>query len=147
SNPALQPTGFVGLCAPEVVRATDYDHLRNCAGIKEAFDRRGELQIIVTAAGRWECGHSTFYEMLDRHAPASRQALREQGCIGDLLWQPLSRQGGPLRLATESRPMTLLDLDELARFVGAGKQVLLVLGPCSRCRQPKTEVLRSILAA
>src|SRR5262249_35860631 len=71
SNPALQPTGFVGLCAPEVVRATDYDHLRNCAGIKEAFDRRGELQIIVTAAGRWECGHSTFYEMLDRHAPAS----------------------------------------------------------------------------
>ena len=41
--------------------------------------------------------------------------------------------------------MTLLDLGDLTKFIGDGKAVLLVVGPCRVCNEPRTEILETIL--
>ena len=64
--------------------------------------------------------------------------------MGDLLWRPISRQG-PIESEVERRAFTLVELQELIKFVRAGKQVLITLAPCGICGALKGGLLCPIL--
>ena len=49
----------------------------------------------------------------------------------------------PRRL--RSRVVTVMDLSDVPGFIAKGKSVVLAVGPCGVCRQPKNEVLAPIL--
>jgi len=138
---------FIGLPAPGFVSTPTLRKLRQLEGIKEAFDRAGELDIVVTSAGaHWKNGCSALHQMYRDRASADVMKLLEQaGVVGDIIWQPLSAQTGPIRLETGVRAVTLIDLDRLPSLIANKKSVVLVLGPCGTCHRPKSEILSAIL--
>jgi DNA-binding transcriptional regulator LsrR (DeoR family) len=77
-------------------------------------------------------------------AGASVEELEEEGCLGDVLWQPFG-SAGPFELNSHIRAMTIMRLSELSELVANGKHVLLVAGPCASCHRPKAEIVKTIL--
>ena len=134
---------FVGLHAPALVRTADLLRLRQLEGIRDAYEDRAELDIVVTSASAWDDPHGLFREYM-ANSQRSFDALESASCIGDMLWQPLGPDG-PIATETEIRAMTLAELTELSDLIAGGKRVLLVLGPCSKCNRPKGELLEAIL--
>jgi DNA-binding transcriptional regulator LsrR (DeoR family) len=137
---------FVGLPAPGIIHSTEMANVRTISYMREAFDGVKDIDIIVTSAGgHWQEGHSSFYAMLKKASAETVKQLDDAGCIGDLMWRPLGRDG-PLKIDTKMRTMTLLEPGDLPGFVKRNKTVILLLGPCGYCGKPKGDVLAAILA-
>lgn len=134
---------FVGLHTPPVVRASEYNSLRDSEGIRESYQCAKDLDIIVTSAANWSDEHSTFRKYMEKSAGCA-EALVKAHCQGDMLWLPVGPHG-PLEVRTKVRSMTLIELRELPRFINRGKYVLLVLGPCAMCQKTKSRILSAIL--
>ncbi len=145
-DPSLQvKTSFLGLLSPGIVKTSEIEKLRSIQYIQDAYDSAREIDIIVTGAGgHWQEGHSSLYSLCSRWAPQSLKQITNAGCIGDMMWHPLGKDG-PLDIKTNMRTVTLMELKDLAAFINRGKKVILLLGPCGNCGGPKSEVLRSIL--
>ena len=140
---SLVTTSFVGFHAPAMASAGIIQELRNESGIREAYERAGEIDIIVTSASGVADEHCMFLRHLHL-ARESMQKLEVAGCVGDILWQPLSPDG-PIEVEGGVRAMTVMNLDEVGEFVADKKLVLLVAGPCGVCHESKTDVVRAIL--
>lgn len=136
---------FVGLHTPPVVRASEYDALRDAEGIRESYEHAKDLDIIVTSAADWSDEHSTFRRYMEKSADCAERLIRA-GCIGDMLWLPMGARG-PLEVQTKIRSMSLIELRELPAFIRRGKFVLLVVGPCAMCQRTKAPILASILGS
>jgi hypothetical protein len=136
--------GYVGLHAPPLVESKHYDELMLGPGFCDSKDLTEDIDIIVTSATCWNDEHSTFRKYMDNFENCSEK-LEKEGCIGDMLWQPLGKRKRIKPDMTAKRAMALYDLDELSGFVKNEKNVLLVLGPCGQCYQPKTSILKAIL--
>ena len=145
-EPALQVrTSFLGLLAPGIVRTAEIEKLRSIEYIRDAYKRAGEIDIIVTSAGgHWQEGHSGLCNLYSLWAVQSLQQLNTAGCIGDMMWRPLGKNG-PLEVQTDMRTVTLMELSDLPRFIKQRKKVILLLGPCGNCGGPKDDVLKAIL--
>jgi len=134
--------------APGFVSAETVEKLRHTEGIREAFDRVKELDVIVTSAGgHWGHGRgcSRLYELYSGgNHTETLQYLEANNCVGNLMWCPLGR-GGPIRIKKGTRAMTLVELEALPGLIKAGKSVTLVLGLCATCGQPKTDLLKAVL--
>jgi DNA-binding transcriptional regulator LsrR (DeoR family) len=144
SDPAMPfETSFVALHSPAMVEARFEPKLRELPAIKEAYDRASEIDIIVTSTSCWTDEHSMLRHYMDV-AGESVAKLENEGCLGDILWQPFG-SAGPFELNTRIRAMTIMNLSELSKLVAAGKHVLLVAGPCASCHRPKAEVVKAIL--
>jgi DNA-binding transcriptional regulator LsrR (DeoR family) len=141
-DPAMEvETSFVALHSPALGGAELDGTLRRLPGVGEAFERAGEIDIIVTATSSWKDEHC----VLRGYMGESTQELEKEGCLGDMLWQPIGPRG-PLDLDTHIRAMTIMKLSEVAKLVEKRKvRVLLVAGPCAACHRPKTEVVKAIL--
>jgi len=138
-------TEFVSLLAPGFVKSELRQQLIQIDEVQQAMRRASEIDIFVTSAGgHWEQGHSALYDMYHRKSPESLRVLRDNGCLGDLSWLPISARG-PVEAETEFRAVTLMELKDLDTYIRSGKQVVLMLGPCGECRRPKDDVLRAIL--
>jgi len=143
-DPAMQvETKFVGLHAPAVVETKQYPKLRALDGIKQAFDRVNEINIIVTSASRWKDKHSVLKQYMKLSGEPLEKFEKTDG-VGDVLWRPIGPDG-PIEVETKIRAMTIMELRDLSRFVSQGKRVLLVAGPCGLCHEPKTELVDTIL--
>lgn len=140
-------TRFVGLHGPGIVETQHREFVRSLIGVRPAFEAVSKIQVVVTSAGRWECGHSALFDLFKPKSPESTESA-SMNCVGDMMWSPLGSDG-PIEFADFGSPLetlTLMRLDELHDFITANsKQVLLVLGPCGECGEPKSEVLRTIL--
>jgi len=146
---ALQvQASFVGLPAPLIVKSSEIDKLRATPYMSEAFDGKNAIDIIVTSAGgHWQQGHSSFHSMLSMASKQTVDQLNKAGCIGDLMWRPLGKNG-ILDVRTDMRTVTLMEPDDLPNFIkGKGhRSVILLVGPCGNCGGPKGDVLAAILA-
>jgi len=138
-------TGFVGLQAPGMVDRKTYEVLRELPEIRAAFEEKPKIDIVVmSAGGHWQGGHSTLYRIFEGRCREALEILKENGCVGDCMWQPVGEKG-PLKVETPVFPLTLMALDELPGLIRQGKKVLLAISPCGRCGGPKEEVARIIL--
>jgi DNA-binding transcriptional regulator LsrR (DeoR family) len=143
-DPAMPfETSFVALHSPAMVEDEFEEKLRKLPAIKESFERASEIHIIVTSTSCWKDEHSMLRHYM-HVAGESVQELEKEGCLGDLLWQPLG-SAGPFELKTTIRAMTIMRLSKLSDLVRDGKRVLLVAGPCATCHRPKAEVVKAIL--
>lgn len=141
-------THFVGLPAPGMVSASTLKQLKRIEGIQEAFDRVKEINIVVTSAGdHWNTlGCSSLYKLFKERASAgAMKELEKAGVVGDILWQPVNRQG-PVRIEQGLRAVTLMDLPDLPPMIRRGGHVVLALAPCGACGGPKAGILRTALS-
>lgn len=129
----------VGFHSVPIVPPDRMNEIEDLPVIREAFERRNQIDVIVTSASRYtqQCTHSQLYNVLNRPPPSGYRC--------DLLWQPLG-DDGPL-IDPNGAAVTLFKLRELPDFIERNKRVLLVLGPCAKCNQLKSDVLKSILLA
>jgi hypothetical protein len=139
-------TRFIGLMAPGLVSVETAAQLRKIEGIREAYRRVGEIDVMVTSAGgHWQRGCSGLHRMYKEAGSTELlDYFEKQGCLGDLMWRPLGRNG-PIEVKTGIRAMTLVDLAELPKLIAQGKWVFLIIGPCVTCHEPKTEILQTVL--
>jgi hypothetical protein len=142
-GPLKDMTSFVGLHAPAFVKPGEREQLAQLELVKEALEYRNRLDLIVTSAGRWKCGHSVVVKLLRKVGSPDVDSLKDC-CTGDMLWSPIG-PAGEIKLPGEHVPMTLMSLSDLEAAVGSGTRVLLVLGPCGACGEPKTEILQSLI--
>ena len=137
----------VRMPAPGIVETKFWAKLRDFEAIRRVYSDARNMNIIVTSGGRWGDEHSTLATYLKQIGGSDDQVLEQQGAIGDLLWQPLSRNG-PIDIGEDRfqfRANTLVELGQLPQFIQEGGRVLLVLGSCSECHSPKGELLHVIL--
>ena len=137
---------FVNLLAPGFVTVETARALRTIKPIGDAYVRAKELDIVVTSAGaHWEKKCSRLRQLYEEEGPAESLAeLKKANTIGDLLWRPIS-DTGPVEVETGVRALTLIDLPDLPPLIRAGNKVVMVLGPCGTCGEPKGDVLRAVL--
>jgi DNA-binding transcriptional regulator LsrR (DeoR family) len=139
-------TEFVLLHAPPIVHPNQRGELLELPSIREAYESvRAGLDIILTSAGSikdkdsvWRRAHAKNREQMD-------EMIKQDGCVGDMLWLPLSRNKPLDNSKYPYRAMTLLELTELPELISRGTKVVLSIGPCGRCDRLKTDVLTHIL--
>jgi DNA-binding transcriptional regulator LsrR (DeoR family) len=136
-------TEFVALHSPAMVEAKDEPKLRELPAIKDAYERAPEIDIIVTSTSCWTDEHSMLRHYMSV-AGEPVDALEKEGCLGDILWQPIGTNG-PFVLKLRIRAMTIMRLCELSKLIDNKKHVLLVAGPCHKCHKSKAKVVKAIL--
>lgn len=148
NQPSSVKFKFLPIVAPGIVETQHRDFLlNNFKQIKEVFDAAKDLNIIVSSGGDWEDAHSTTHRYLAAVGGDDVEKLKRYRAIGDMLWQPLAADG-PIDMDNGDftyRPNTLVDLKDLPGMISNNVRVLLVLGPCGQCGQPKGSVLDAIL--
>lgn len=152
---------LVRLPLPGIVETSRYDELKQFAGIGRVFERRKEIQIIVTSGSLWRDEHSTLRTYMKAAiseaqrtsssenangalTDAAFKAFDDQHVVGDLLWQPINEHGS-VPSKSPYQVTTLMELEELPGFIASGGSVLLVMGCSGISRLPKSELLRTIL--
>lgn len=148
-------TKFVALHGPALPDAQMIEDLkRNHPPTKTAFEEGEHIDIIITSGTSWSDddddrrhNHSQLKSLMrkypDGEGPDAVRKLEKQGCVADMLWQPVSKKG-PIENETRVRAMTLRQLQQLPDEIQRGTKVLLVLGPCA-CGRARDDVLRTVL--
>jgi hypothetical protein len=150
---------FVVFGAPPIVTFELYEKIKEMPTVDEAFKRKHEIDIIVSSAGSWADDHSVLKQLspyFDKHRDSKHSSkkfadfLERRDCIGDLLWLPLFR-GKELTFTLEAsrefdfRPMTLVELHELPELIKGGVKVVLAVGNCDTCKEPKDDILGEVI--
>ncbi len=134
----------VNLRGPDIiVDRRNYEAFKTARGIKKAFGAAKDLDIILTSASDWGDPHNMLRNYMAQ-CPETTAMLAAETPAGDILWRPFNEKG-PIEIETEIRAMTLLELRHLPRFIERGKDVVLVLGPCGGCNEPKGRLLKALL--
>jgi len=130
--------------------------------VREDYDRHG-FDIILTSGGCLSDPHSTYRRYYkDKRV---RQLLEKEGVVGDFMWLPITRDEpfslkalrkrllegnrpdrNELAELIKYRPMTLLDLNDVADHVSKRRDVFCVLAPCGVCGLEKSDVARALLS-
>jgi hypothetical protein len=146
---------LVRLALPGLIEEEHYQAIQEIPSIRNMFDRRGELDIVVTSGSLWNDKRGTLREYIraaveqaDKRGRAgsndARDAFENAHVVGDLLWQPINEEG-PVDIVLPYRITTLMKLVELPEFIDGGGSVLLVMGCSGVSGAPKSPLLRAIL--
>ncbi len=129
------------LSAPDVPKE-NYLNSRRSVAVAKAFERKAELDIVVTSASCPK-GHGAF-ERIAAPTTEERQRLIAAGYLGDLMGCPMGPQG-PLDIEMSTKIMMLMEANELPAFIASRKKVLLAVGACSRCHATKEPIVQVVL--
>lgn len=142
----LPKVGFVGLFCPTVASEESYAQLKETLGVKESFERRQEIDIVVTSlAMRWD-GHGLLQRFLQTvRATEELKLLEEAGWVGEIQFRPFSRSG-PIVTHRGVRAVTLFEIAELVELAQKpNKYIVLLSAPCSVCDQTRAKALQHLL--
>jgi hypothetical protein len=154
-DPALMNVKFVALFSATVVSNSDYENQKANPAIRYSFEKRDNIDIIVTSLASAEHEHGLlgrYLTHLVEQRLISRDVLTKMfnaGWIGDVQFRPYSSEGPLPENVCPVRAVTLFELDELVKIAKDrtnGKYVVLVAGPCGECGETKKDALRPLLA-
>ena len=144
---------YVALFTETVVSLKeDYDRVKRGPGVRRSFDRRNEIDIIVTSLAAANHEHGLLVKFLSHLI--EEEVLKEDvldqmyaaGWKGDVQFRPYT-ETGPLIEECPVRAVTLFELDEMVELARTdGKYVVLLAGPCGECGEPKVDALRPLVA-
>ncbi len=142
---------YVALFSPTIVPDSDYDRIQKSPGVKTAFDRAGEIDVIITSFAWAEDEHGMLRQYLEHLIragqldPEAVEAMRDAGWIGDVQFQPYAPYG-PMEKSCPVRAVTLFGLSDLVRIANTdGKHVVLLARPCGECGKLKTPALTPLV--
>ena len=136
--------GYVGLFAPSVVKAADYPKVRTQPGAKEGFDRKGDIDVVITSLASRNDSDGDLNQFL-RDDPRTQELLEKHGWVGDVQYRPYSTSG-PIQTPTPTRAVTLFELAELVKLARKpDKHVILAAGPCGKCGRTREDALLPLI--
>lgn len=140
---------YFGLFAPPVVKTVNYQILRENVGVEESLRRAQDIDIVVTSLASSNDPHGELNEFMELTADATRQdltALRNNGWLGDLCYQPYGKDGPITDIELRMKTLSLFELDELRDLAAIpDKHVIVVGAPCGICQATKVQALRPLL--
>jgi DNA-binding transcriptional regulator LsrR (DeoR family) len=149
---SLSNIDYVALFSETVVSNEDYEKIQKNPSVRRSFDRKHEIDIIVTSLAAADHEHGLLVRFLTHLV---EEGLLEQdvldqmqraGWKGDVQFRPYS-DTGPLADICPVRAVTLFELEELVALAKKKeKHVILVAGPCGECGASKTDALKPLLA-
>jgi hypothetical protein len=163
AEPATAPVAFFnffheipgisyrGLFASAYALPKDWQKTRNHVGVRESFEERDKLDIVITSLASKEDPHGELNRFMEVNQDLGRKARQvldvEQHRLGDVIYRPFNEQG-PITKAAAIRAVTLFELHELRAFAAdPSKAVILVSGPCGDggCRRSRHDALLPLL--
>lgn len=136
---------YEGLLADVFVPWDDYQSVPERPGIREAFDAKEKIDIVITTITSASDEHGLLHRFMLLAPPEGRKVLDDAGWVGDVLWRPFC-QRGPIMSNTGIRAISVFELDELVRLAQTpDKHVIVVTGPCATCGRTRTDALMPIL--
>ena len=146
----LKDVEFVGMFTPTVVKNSEYEQLKQNPSVKSVYQRRDEIDIIVTSLGTSDDEHCLlreYYTHLYKEKLIEEDViakLQEEDWIGDVMFQPYSKTK-PI-VSPSHQMVTLFNFDELLKFSKEpGKHVVVTGGPCKTCKSSKAKAIRPLL--
>lgn len=132
----------VGMFGPPYVRRSEYTATKNRVGVKDAFDEKDQIDIILTSLAAQSDPHSGLRTAAKRARALAELERREW--VGDLQNLPYSATG-PIT-GVGHRAVTLFELQELVGLAKGGKKhIVLVSPPCPTCGRTRAEALGPLL--
>ena len=104
---------YVGLFAPAVCRAEDYERVISLPGVEESFRNTRKIDIVVTGLASAQDEHGELREFMQFAGERTREgldALKKDGFVGELQYQPYSEKGPITDLRAKFRAVSLFDL-------------------------------------
>ncbi len=149
----LAKVDYVALFAETAVTSNDdYERVKKSPGVRRSFERRSEIDIIVTSLASAHHEHGllvNFLRYLIEEGILGEDAFDEMDAAawkGDVQFRPYGPKG-PLIEECPVRAVTLFELPELVEMARApGKYVVLLGGPCGECGGSKVDALGPLLA-
>ena len=136
--------GYVGLFAQSVVKASDYRKAKAQPGVKEGFDRKQDIDVVITSLASRQDPDGDLNRFL-RDDPNTQQLLEKHGWVGDVQYRPYSARG-PIQQQTPTRAVTLFEVGELVQLAKQeNKHVILAAGPCAKCGRTREDALLPLM--
>jgi len=141
----------VGIFGPPFVPRKDYPATLEQAGVREAFARRDEIDVMVTSLASAKDEDGDLRRSMKEDGALEQKAdlpkLEREGWVGDVQHLPYSATE-PIEGDLGYRAVTLFDLKDLAELAGKpDKHVVLVSSPCSVCHRTRADALLPLLSA
>ncbi len=140
----------VGFFSTPIVQNESYKQIMRKPSLRSAFERRDEIDVVVTSLATADDEHGLVRQYLGRLKrndwieEDALKTLKSDGWVGDVLFQPYSKTSATQ--AKTIRTVALFDLADIAEFVKTpNKHVVLIGGPCNACGALKTNALRPLL--
>ncbi|MCL2742269.1 MAG: hypothetical protein FWE67_00285 [Planctomycetaceae bacterium] len=152
-DPSLTSIKYVALFSSTVVNQEDYDNLRKNPGVRYSFEKKNEIDIVVTSLADAHHKHGLLAQYLTHLVEQGYLAkdllnkMYDAGWVGDVQFCPYSEKG-PLTDICPVRAVTLFELDEFVKMAKEpnDKYVVLVAGPCGECGTSKKDALKPLIA-
>ena len=138
--PAEKVEKSMALFAQPLVLGRDFDRIKSLPGVKEVFDAKGGIDIVVTSMGNMLDEHTFYRVFMDRCYPnLKRRPTWLADCVGDVQYRPFSKNAPIHEGPDDYRLVTLFDLEELVEMAKAkGKYVVLIARQCGLCEKQMT---------
>ena len=135
---------YVGLFGPSVVKGAEYKKTKTQPGVKEGFDRKRDIDVVITSLASHEDADGDLNRFLRNDARGQR-VLERHGWVGDVQYRPYSATG-PIQQQTPTRAVTLFELPELVKLAQQkDKHVILAAGPCGKCGRTREDALLPLM--
>jgi DNA-binding transcriptional regulator LsrR (DeoR family) len=140
---------YRGMFAPAYVKSESFDEQITDVGVRESFQEKKKIQIIVTALASQQDPHGELNRFMAVNEDLGREARKildeEEHRKGDVMYRPFN-EAGPITRSAGIRAVTLYELAQLRDFVHKEKKaVILVAGPCSTCQRSRSDALLPLL--
>jgi len=147
-NEAATNVGYVGLFSEAVVRTAEYEGVVRLPGVRESFDEKDKINIIITSHASSNNESGQLYQFMKQYSSSGFDALKMEGWVGDVLFRPYSELK-PILIDSGIRAVTLFEIGELIEICKkGGRYIVLISGPSSRSPafSTKSDALRPLLS-
>lgn len=132
----------VGLFAETMVPARETERIKTRPGAREAFEAKGEIDLVITSMGDFEDEHDWLRQFL---IEAGTDTTRWKA-VGNVQYRPYSDTAAIKETLREMRVVTLFELSELVKLSAQkDKEVILIARQCRDCGKSRARALRPLL--
>ena len=137
----------VGLFAETVIPANEFERIKLRTGVKEAFESRDEVSVVVTSMGDFFDEHDLLATFLGYSARIGLRCMRA-GWIGSVQYRPYSASEPIIEKPDEMRAVTLFELEDFVRMADSkNKHVVLIARQCGLCGKTRAAALLPLLTS
>ena len=147
-NEATTNVGYVGLFSEAVVRTGEYEALVKLPGVRESFEEKHKIDILITSHASSTNENAQLYQFMKQYSSTGFDALKREGWVGDVLFRPYSEHK-PIVIDSGIRAVTLFEISELIEICKkGGRYIVLISGPSGRSTttSTKSDSLRPLLS-
>ena len=135
----------VGFFAETLVPSSDLKNIRERPGVREAFEQKDEIGIVVTAMGDIEDEHDLLRVFLQK-SRVDVLALQRSGWVGNVQYRPFTKAAPVLERDKELRAVTLFELDEFVQLAKTkNRHVVLIARQCASCGRNRAKAIHPLL--